>query len=369
MAIKLFRSGHHPDYTILALIFVLVAFGLIMLASASSELGKIRFNDTYYYLKQQLYRGLIPGLVLFFLASKIHYKHYQKFALLFLALSLVILFLVFTDFGYRAGGAGRWLQLGPITFQPSEILKITYILYLAAWLSNSKLGRERKFFEGLLPFLVITGIVGGMLLMQPATSTVAILVASGFIVYFLSGAKWRYIFAMGGIAAIVFGLVTIFTPYRLTRITSLFNYENDPQKTGYHLREALITIGSGQIFGLGYGQSFSKTNRLPAPISDSIFAVIASELGFIGAGSLAALFGFLTIKIFLLARNFRDRFGKFLLLGYGSIIGLQAFVNMAAISGILPITGIPLPFVSSGGTALVVFLAMAGVIVNISKYS
>ncbi|MEK7193539.1 MAG: FtsW/RodA/SpoVE family cell cycle protein [Patescibacteria group bacterium] len=369
MASKLGKKGHSPDYVILSLIFILVIFGLVMLASASSELGKKNFNDTYYYIKHQLLYGLSFGILGFFLASKLYYRYYQKFAVVLLLLSLGALVLVFTSFGHTAGGAGRWLKLGPIIFQPAELLKLTYIIYLAAWLSNSRKGREGNFFEGFMPFLIITGLIGGLLVLQPATSTVVILVSAGLGTYFLSGAKLKFIALVGLLGIAGFALLIYLTPYRLARIEVFFNRDQDIEGNGHQINEALITLGSGGLWGSGYGQSTSKFGRLPASVNDSIFAVIGSELGFVGAGTLVVLFAFLSLRILWLAKDFRDHFGQLVLVGFAIIIGLQAFVNMAAISGLLPLTGIPLPFISFGGTALAVFLTMGGIINNISKHS
>ncbi|MBI4094614.1 MAG: FtsW/RodA/SpoVE family cell cycle protein [Candidatus Liptonbacteria bacterium] len=363
------KRGHRPEYVIIAIVALLVVFGLAMLASASSELGKIRFNDSYYYLKQQLLKGVLPGLLGFFLAFFTPYKAYKRFALPLLLMSLALLALVFTSFGYVAGGAGRWLSLGPLTFQPAEFLKVTYIIYLAAWLSNPRKSREKNLIEGFIPFLVVSGIVAGTLVFQPATSTVVILITSGMAVYFLSGAKWRYILVTIGVGLLALGILVLSTGYRRDRISSFWESERNLNDKGYHLREALITLGSGGLWGLGYGESLAKVRRLPASINDSIFAVIGSELGFVGAGALVALFGYLSIRILWIAKDFRERFGKFILVGFGSIIGLQAFFNMAAISGIIPLTGVPLPFISYGGTALTVFLVMSGIVANISKYT
>lgn len=369
MATSLWKRGHQPDYAIIASIFLLTVFGLVMLSSASSELGKIRFNDTYYFLKRQVLYGLLPGLLLFFLASKIYYRHYQRVAIFFLIGSLILLGLLYTSFGYTVGGAGRWLRLGPLTFQPSEIMKLTFIIYLAAWLSNPKSSREKSFFEGFVPFLIVTGLVAFLLIRQPATSTVFILLTAGLAVYFLSGARITYVAlsVLLGIASLA--LLIFLTPYRLDRIVGFFNYEKNLEGSGYHLAEALTTLGTGRLWGVGYGESVTKASRLPASISDSIFAVIGSELGFVGAAALVVIFGFLALRIFWMAKNYRDRFGRLLLVGFGMIIALQAFINMAAISGLLPLTGVPLPFISQGGTALTVFLAMSGIIVNISKYA
>lgn len=363
------KAGHHPDYFLLAVIFILTGFGLVMLASASSELGKIKFNDSYYYLKRQILNGLLVGAVGFLAAAKIHYQRFRKWALLFFILSLGLVALVFTNLGVTLGGATRWLKLGPLTFQPAEILKLTFIIYLAAWLSNPKTQREKKFTQGFLPFIMVILIAAGLLLLQPATSMVIILIGSGLIVYFSSGAKFKYFAAIVILGIIGLGIITYTTPYRLERIMIFLNLKEDALGTGFHRNEALIALGSGGLLGVGYGESRTKASFLPAPMDDSIFAVIGEELGFVGAGSLVAVFGILAVRLFWIAKNLRDRFGQFLVIGLASVIITQSLINIAAISGVIPLTGVPLPFISYGGTALAVFLTMAGITVNASKYT
>lgn len=363
------KAGHSPDYTLLALVFLLTAFGLIMLSSASSEIGKIRFNDSYFFIKHQLINGLAVGILGFFLAYKINYQYFKRFALPLFIFTLCLTALVFTKFGVARNGAQRWLEFGPIGFQPAEILKLTFIIYLAAWLSNPKIQRAKSFFGGFLPFLIVSGLMAAVLFFQPATSMVVILLGAGVIVYFLSGAKWKHLLIFGAIGILTLGFLVYATPYRMQRVVGFFKGQTDVQNTGYHLNEALIAIGSGGWTGVGFGESRTKTNYLPAPIDDSIFAVTAEELGFIGAGGLVAVFGFFVVKLFWMARNIRDAFGQYLIFGFAAIIAIQSIINLGSISGLLPITGIPLPFISYGGTTLAVFLTMSGVIANVSKYS
>jgi cell division protein FtsW len=366
---KIKKTGHAPDYFLLAAIFLLTIFGLAMIASASSELGKIKFNDTYYFFKHQIMNGLILGLLGGFVAYKINYQRYKVLALPLLIVSVGVLALVFTKFGVTAGGASRWLSIGPVTFQPAEILKLTFILYLAAWFSNPKINREGRFLEGLLPFLVVTGVVATLLLLQPATSMVVIIIGAAVVIYFVSGAKLSYVFGLFGIGAVALTLIVVFTPYRFERIKTFLNLNEDRLGSSYHVNEAQIALGSGRLLGVGYGESRTKTNYLPAPIDDSIFAVTGEELGFVGAGSLIALFGTLTFRLFWIAKNLRDKFGQLLLIGFGTIIAAQAAINIGAISGLFPLTGVPLPFISYGGTALAVFLVMGGIALNASRYT
>ena len=366
---KPLKAGHRPDYFFLAIVFVLTVFGLAMLASASSDLGKTQFNDSYYFIRHQIYNGLSVGVIGFILGYTIYYGRLKKFALPLLIVSIIALTLVFTKFGLTIRNTNRWLKLGPISFQPAEIRKLAFVVYLAAWLANSKLKRAANFLEGLLPFALVSGFIAVLLLLQPATSTVAILLGTGIVMYFLSGAGLKYVLAIVLLMVVGFGVVIFATPYRMTRIMGFLNQSADTENRNYHVNQALIAIGSGGLTGVGYGQSTLKASSLPAPTDDSIFAVIAGELGFIGAGAVVALFAALTLRLFWLAKRTRDNFGKLILIGFGAIIALQSLTNMAAISGLIPLTGVPLPFVSYGGTALAVFLTMSGIAANVSKYT
>jgi cell division protein FtsW len=362
------RAGS-PDYFLLAAFVILLIFGLAMLASASSNLGKTQFNNSYYYLEHQVLFGLSIGIVGFLLGYYIPYQKLKKFSFIFLLVSLAALVLVFTPLGSLVNNTNRWLRLGPFSFQPSELMKLTFIMYLAAWLSNPKFKRNTDFQSGLLPFAIVSGLIAILLILQPATSTVAILLGAGLTVYFVSGAPMKYILGIIAVAIIGVSLVIAVTPYRRARIEGYFNKNSNLQGQNYQVNQALIAIGSGGLFGTGYGQSATETNYLPTPIDDSIFAVVAQELGFVGAAALIALFAIVTFRMFWLAKNTRDQFGKLLLIGFGTVIALQAFVNMASISGIIPLTGVPLPFVSYGGTALAIFVTMAGVALNVTRYS
>ncbi len=358
-----------PDYLIIGCFTLLLIFGFVMLASASSNLGKLDFDDSSYYLKHQLIFGFLPGLIGFFIASRLNYRFFQKPAVsvIFLVITIMLLGLVFSPLGFSAKGASRWLELGPLTFQPAELLKLSLIIYLASWLSRKE-QRNTTMWQGLLPFTIVLAVISAFLIFQNSTSPVAILLAVSLILYFISGAKWRYLAGIIGAGAIALALVVMITPYRFERITSFLNPEADPGNTGFHLLQAKTAIGAGGLMGVGYGQSSVKY-RLPEPMGDSIFAVIGEELGFIGVTVLVGLFAFLVIRIFMLARGFPDKFGQLLLIGFGSIIALQTIVNIGAMSGLLPLTGTPLPFISYGGTQLAVFMTMLGIVANISKYS
>lgn len=362
------RGKGHNDYVIIAAVAFLVVVGLVMLASASSNLGKLRFGDSYYYLKHQLIFGLAIGLIGFFLASNIYYRFYEKMTFVLLIISVGLLLLVFTSLGVEAGGANRWLKLGPLVFQPAEFLKITMIIYLAAWLSRKK-ERITSFAKGLLPFLIVVGLITFILLKQPSTSAAALLLFVSLAVYFASGAKPTFVIGLILAGALAFGLIIYTTPYRWERVQSFLNPQLDTQDSSYHINQSLITIGSGGLWGVGYGQSSTKIHYLPEPIGDSIFAIVAEEIGFVGAMVVICAFLILIFRTFAIAAKCDSKFGQLLLVGFGSLIALQTFINIAAISGVIPLTGVALPFISYGGTALVVFLTMTGIINNVSRYS
>ncbi len=371
------KFGHRPDYIFIFCVAILVVFGLVMLSSASSDLGKIKFNDTYYYLKHQLLYGLSLGVVGFLAGLFINYRVWRKLAPIILLASLGLLILVFTPLGFSHGGATRWIDIGPLSFQPSEFIKFTFIIYLAAWLSSKHgkgFGRQKNFISGYLPFLIISGVVAILMITQHSTGPVAIIMAAGLLVYFASGARLSFVFGTIFLGLLSFILLIYITPYRFTRVETYFKTILEPetvnyQGQGFQVDQALMSIGSGGMFGVGFGESTNKFKYLPEPLSDSIFAVIAQELGFIGAVFLIGIFIALFIRGMNIAKNSPDQFAKLTVIGFSSIIAIQTFINIAAISGIIPLTGVPLPFISYGGTSLAVFLTMAGVIGNISKYT
>lgn len=338
-----------------------------MLSTASSNLGEVKFGDTYYFLKHQIFYGLSLGIVGFFVASRMDYRFLKKLAFPLLIFSIGCLIAVFTPLGLSGGGASRWIGLGPLSFQPGELLKITYIVYLAAWLSGATRQRTQDIKTGLVPFLAVSGTIALLLFLQPATSTVFILLASGAGLYFFSGAPWKYVAIAGGIGVAAVTLLVLITPYRMARITSFLNRNSDTEGSGYHVTQSLIAIGSGGITGVGYGKSTTKISFLPTPADDSIFAVAAEEFGFIGSSIIVVLFGALVVRLYLLAWKTKDVFGQLLLVGFANIIALQSFVNMAAISGLGPLTGVPLPFISYGGTALAIFMTMMGIASSVSS--
>ncbi len=362
-----FLKSLSPDYIFIILLSILVLFGLVMLTSASSDLAEARFGDSYYYLSHQILFGLSLGLLGFVVGALVSYRVWAKWSGVLLVLSLVLLVLVFTPLGFRAGGSDRWLSFFGITFQPSEFLKLTFLIYLSSWMSRSGI-RNKSWSEGLLPLLCLLGHVTFVLIIQPSTSTAVILFLTALIMYFSGGARIRFVVV--SVLAAVLGLVLVLymgPSYRLQRIAGFLNPEADALGSTYHINQSLLALGSGGFFGVGYGQSTTKLRYLPEPIGDSIFAVIGEELGFFGTSLFILAFVMFLLRGFIIAKNARDPFGRLLVIGFVSMLGIQAFVNIGAVSGLVPFTGVPLPFVSYGGTALAVMLTMCGIIINVSK--
>jgi len=362
-------KAHQPDKTLITVILIIVGFGLMILASASTEVSRANFNNPYYYFFHQLFYGVALGLLCFFVVSKIHYGFWQKWAVMILALSIIGLILIFVpSLGFGYGGAKRWIDLKFISFQPSELVKLGFIVYLAAWLEKRK-EEFKTFSQSTLPFLIISGLIAGLIIVQPDIGTLGVIITIGIIIFFLAGAKISHIlFILSCGLAGLFALIKI-APYRMNRLLVFLNPEIDPLGIGYQIKQALIAIGSGGIFGVGLGHSRQKYNYLPSPASDSIFAITAEELGFIGATVLIVLFLVLAIRGFKIAKNSPNRFAGLTAAGITSWFTIQAFVNIGAISGLIPLTGITLPFISYGGSSMIISLIAAGILINISKYT
>ncbi len=347
----------------------MVAFGLVIIANPSIVLSQENFKESYYFLKHQGLNVLL-GLIFFFIAQRIYYKHWQKFAFFLLISSIALLILVFIPgLGYGSGQARRWIILGPFSFQPFELVKLTFIFYLAALLSKKGRNNQQIIKESLIPFLVTAGIITFLILSQPDFSALIILIAIALTIYFLAGMNISYLLAFAGLALVGFLVLIKMAAYRMNRLIVYLHPEMDPRGIGYQINQALLAIGSGGLFGLGLGHSIQKWRYLPEPIGDSVFAIIAEELGLIGAAFLVALFVLLAWRGLKIARQAPDRFGLLLAGGITGWLFFQAFINVAAISGLVPLTGLPLPLISYGGSAMVVSLTALGVLVNVSKYT
>jgi len=362
-----YKKTTGPDRILLGTVVALVLLGLVILASASVVISQERFQESYYFLRHQVIYGAILGIIFAWIAYKIPFKWWEKLSLPILLLGFLLLILVFVpDIGYGRGGASRWIQIADISLQPSEIAKLGFILYLAAWLKH----KEKKFSrisESLLPFLFISGLLGFFLILQPDIGTLGIISITGAAIYFLSGAPLRHMGIIMGSGVALFLVLLKIAPYRANRITAFFNPQIDPLGISYQINQALIAIGSGGFLGFGLGHSRQKYNFLPEPISDSIFAIWSEEAGFIGAVILISLFLLFIWRGFKISLSSRDPFSRLAGAGITTWIGLQAFINIGSISGLMPLTGMPLPFVSYGGSALIISLVGVAILLRISK--
>jgi cell division protein FtsW len=356
------------DVPFLISILILVIGGYLIFRSASLGLlskqsvkyAGVAFNQTVF--------GLILGSIACLITSNLDYKIYRRLAFFIFVFSVIATLLVFVPHvGWRHGGAARWIKVAGVSFQPSEFLKIGFIIFLSAWFASVK-DRIRKFKYGLLPFIVIIGIVAVVLLLQPDTDTFLIIVFAGIGIYLSSGGEWKHIVALGLVCILGVGLLAYERPYVRSRINTFINPAADSLGSGYQIQQSLIAVGSGGMFGRGFGQSIQKFNVLPEPIGDSIFAVAAEEFGFVGATTIILVFIFFTIRGLKIATNTPDTFGRLLVVGIVIMISTQAWVNIGAMVGVLPLSGITLPFISHGGTALFMTLAEVGIILNVSKH-
>ena len=357
---------HQPDYVLMALIAVLLMIGLVMLSSAGAVLGFQQFGDSNYFLKRQAV-SLLIGLIAAFVAYRVDYRQWQRWATPIMIVTVVLLLAVWLPgIGSLFLGARRWILIGPFTFQPSELAKLSTIIYLAAWLEKRH-GSLKHLQNSLLPYLMLMGLIAGLILLQPDLGTAAIIILVAVTMYFSSGGSKQHLLALiiVGIAGVL--LLVKVAPYRAQRFTVFLNPDLDPKGIGYHINQALLAIGSGGIFGLGLGHSRQKFNYLPEPAGDSIFAITAEELGFLFVTAFIFLWSLVVYRGLEVARRAPDSFARTVAIGITAWLGFQAFINMAALSGLLPLTGIPLPFMSHGGTALIVNLVAVGILLNISR--
>lgn len=366
----LFSSGSsgRPDYLFISLFFGILTFGLIMLSSVSTVVSYQKFGNSFYYISHQLLFGVLPGTVLFFLVSRIDYHIWKRYAFALIIISIGLLVLVFLPgLGFSYGGATRWVHLGPILFQPSEVVKLTFLLYLATWLSSRDAKSIKDFSYGFLPFLSLLGSIAFLIILEPDIGTMAVIVVIAFCMYFVAGAHMGHIgLAICG-AGILFFILIHTASYRLQRFMTFLHPELDPQGIGYHLNQALLAVGSGGIFGRGFGHSRQKYAYLPEATGDSIFAIIAEELGFILSALVVVLFVLFTFRGLRIASEAPDDFGRYICVGIMAWVAFQAFINIGAMLSLVPLTGIPLPFTSYGSSSLLILMTAVGIVVNVSR--
>jgi cell division protein FtsW len=360
---------------------VLLLFGVVMVYDASVVYAQDVFGGKYHFLLLQT--GWV-GLGIFFAAIvyKIGYRNFSRFGTAFFGASLVLLFFaawpnipilkhlliiprgIYDRFFPEIYGARRWLILipGKISFQPSELAKFSSIVYFSTWLSTVQ--------RAVLKFLIPLGLMSGLILFEPDYGTAMVFAAIGLCIYFVSGAHLLKLLPLGVVLAGLALVMIVSSPYRMQRLQTYLNPSTaDPLSSGYHIQQILIAVGSGGAFGLGFGQSRQKYDYLPEVSTDSIFAVISEELGFAGALVVVAAFAFLIYKSFSVARSAADDLGKLIATGAGSWLGIQVLVNLAAMTALLPLTGIPLPLISYGGSSMIFMMMAMGLLLSVSRYS
>lgn len=358
MKVRTKQSHYFAALTLLCLFISLVGLAAIYNASIIEAFND--FHDKYYFVKQQ-FLWLTIGLSVYFLVSCFNPKLYRHMALPFLAISLLFMILVLIPgFGVRLQGARRWLSLGPVTFQPSELLKISMVIYLASWLEAPK---AMKKFSAILLFCL------GLIMFQPDLGTAVIVGISGFGLFYLSGAQMKDILIFISCLAIL-GLTLIFSsPYRLDRLKTFLDPTSDPLGRSYHINQVLLGLGSGGTFGVGLGRSRQKYAYLPEATTDSIFTIVGEELGFVGGFILICLLLSLSLLAFKIAIQTDQQYQRLLAAGIALLFSSQTFVNLASMVALVPLTGVPLPLISYGGSSLITTFFSLGILAGITRHT
>jgi len=355
-----------PDYAILVTALALVVVGLIFVYSSSFAVALAAYEDINYFLVRQAGAALI-GLAAMFTLMRLDYRFLRFLSPAFMLAAVLMLTAVLFA-GTDVYGARRWIGLGPLPpFQPSEFAKLALIIYISAWLASR--GRDvQSFALGFAPFIFLVGVVAALILMEPDTGTAVIVVLTMATLFFLAGASLTHVFTLAAIGAVAGGLLVLSGDYRADRILVFVRPDEDPSGIGFQVQQLLIALGSGGIEGLGLGVSRQKFFYVPGAHTDGIFAIIGEETGFIGAVIVIGLFAYLVYRGFRIALNARDDFGSYLAMGVVCWIAYQALINIGGVTRSIPLTGIPLPFVSYGGSSLVMIMAGVGVLLNVSRY-
>jgi len=345
---------------IVAGFFIFSSASLGLLAKESSNYSNVAFSQTVL--------GLFLGTLAMIVASRLDYKLWRKYAFVVLVVAVIINILVLIPhIGVEHAGARRWLYLGPFSFQPSELLKLGFIIYLSAWFANVK-DKVKTWRYGFLPFLILLTITAGLLLSQPDTDNLMLLAFTGTAMFIAAGGKWRYVGIIIVSGILCLAMLAMTRPYLRQRIMTFTDPSADAQGAGWQIQQSLIAIGSGGLFGSGFGQSVQKFTYLPEPVGDSIFAVASEEFGFVGSVSLVLLFVVFATRGLKVASIAQDSFGRLLIVGIVIMITAQAFINIGAMLGMIPLSGITLPFVSHGGTSLFFTLFEVGIVLSASKH-
>lgn len=354
-------QGKTMDRLLMSAVVSIALFGVLMVYNTSVPIAIRDFGDAHFFIKDQML-WLVIGIISLIFFSNIEYKFWYLFAVPILLVTLGLLIAVFFPIiGMNLYGASRWLNFGFFTVQPSELAKLAVCIYLAAWLSNREKGR----FQAFVMFL---GATVGLVLLQPDMGTSIILLVISLSVYFVSGAPLKQLATFIPIAVGLFVILAVITPYRLERLTTFINPNSDPLGSSYQIRQALLAIGSGGWTGVGFGKSRQKYEYLPEANTDAIFAIISEETGFIGALLVSGGYLFIIYKGFSIVKKAPDTFAKLLATGIVSWFGFQSAINIGAIVKLMPLTGVPLPLISYGGSSFIILMTAFGMLLNISRF-
>ncbi len=357
-----------PDMWLFGTVVALVAVGVVMVYSASALVAADRFRDPYFFLKKQLFWAVL-GFGCLWAAMTLHYRSLQRAMLPLLVLSLVLLiFVLIPPFSQEINGTRRWLRVGPVSFQPAELAKFSLVVYLAQFLTRRREVVE-SFWLGLLPPLLVAGSMAGLVLLQPDLGSSLTLLALVFCLLFLAGSRISQMALVAASALPLVALAIYAAPYRLRRIVTFLDPWADPRGSGFQVIQSYLALGSGGLIGRGLGESKQKLFYLPEPHTDFIFAVLGEELGFLGALAVVCLFGLVVWRGIRIGLGAPDAFGAFLALGLTALLACQTLVNLGVVTGVLPTKGLPLPFISFGGSSLVMAMVSAGVLLNISQHT
>ena len=363
-------NAYNPvDKTFLTIVLLLLSGGFFIFISASLGLHAREGAGFSAIVFNQVFFGIILGILAMTLFSKIYYRNWKKYASIIFILSIILTILTLIPFfGFEHGGAKRWISLGPFSLQPAEFLKFGTILYLSAWYASVR-NKVHTIKWGLAPLCVVLAFTGTLLLSQPDTGTFLVIAATSSAIFLIAGGKLKHFFSLVLIGILMLAILAFSRPYVMDRILTFVDPGRDPQGAGWQIQQSLIAIGSGETFGKGFGQSVQKFNFLPEPIGDSVFAVASEEFGFMGSSVIIAIFLLFLLRGLHIARNAPDTFSGLLASGIVIMIVVQSFTNIASILGVFPLTGLPLIFISHGGTAMLITLAMIGIVLNISRHN
>ncbi len=357
-----------PDYVLFLVVVVLVGLGIVMVYSASAILATDRFHDPYFFLKKQCFWAIL-GLAVLWGTMAVDYRRWRRLVapLLLVATALLVLVLV-PPFGQEINGTRRWLRWGPFSFQPTELAKLALVLYLADFLARRRpvIG---TFLRGFLPPLVVTGAMAALVMAQPDLGSSVALVTVVLCMLFVAGARVRHLVLVGAAAVPVIVLAVTGASYRVRRVFAFLDPWADPQGAGFQIIQSYLALGGGGAVGRGLGESKQKLFYLPEPHTDFIFAIIGEELGFAGAVLTVVLFGLVLWRGMRIALRVADPFGALAALGVTAMLATQALVNLGVVVGLLPTKGLPLPFISFGGSSLLVAMAGVGLLLSISQHA